>query len=549
MPTGRLRGIAPVLLLTLASASCSVPFARPGETLLTREQLAARQGVSAGVAPAPRSEAESPTAGQGPAPATETRRAASPVRAAYREPVKVTQGRWIRVAEGQSVPVLPFSLHREPIADVMTALAEETGTNIVLDDDPAVRGKILTAEVRNLPWHLGLEAVLEAHGLRPIHLPSGVIKIVSRQTAEADRIMTPVELRFMTAADMNKALAALLSAHGDSTTAAVEFVGDPQTSRRLVVKGSAEEIAQIRGLIARLDRRPPTVTIEMNVVQLNRSQMRKIGVNYAFGRIRDDSTGSFVPAMDVRKVPPKGGISSENGPALKLFRDLGGLGTVNLNVFVDAVVGHGFAETQTTPMISTTSETPAYIRVGDQIVLPNNQPIFAGGVLVPGQPGQGGVAGQGQQPGGYPGGYGDHAGGLQPVGGITPNYGATVGGFTRFQTGTTLEVTPYVLGDGLVRVKISLERDGGTLDPSGRTIQGGHQALVNDAIVQDGVPIVIGGLTVNARSDGTSGVPLLSRLPIVGSAFRTDESAEQYQDLIIILTPRIHEDSLHGTAY
>jgi type II secretory pathway component GspD/PulD (secretin) len=312
------------------------------------------------------------------------------------------------------------------------------------------------------------------------------------------------------------------------------------------VYASAEKLAQVRALVAKMDRRPPNVSVEARIVAVNRDKMRKVGLAYSLGRMRNDSTGHLTPAVDVRQVTPQGGITSMNGPAFDLRRHLGNNGRIDLNVFIDAVIGHGIAETQTTPMITTLSDVPALIRVGDAFVLPNNQPILAGGGYYPpyGDGGQwGGQAGMGGSQR-RPGGYGDGNGGLQPggYGGIQPDYGLTAGGFTRFETGTALKVTPYVLGDGLIRVKIDLERDGGTLSPDGRSITGGNQAAYSDVIVPVGTPIVIGGLTVNAKSRGSSGVPILSDLPLIGSLFRVDESAERYQDLIIIVTPRIDDE-------
>lgn len=456
------------------------------------------------------------------------------------------QGRWIQVTSVQ--PVIPLMLDSEPVGDVIAGLAEATGYNIVLSNEPAVRNTLLTASISNLPWHLALEAVLEAHGLRAIQLPSGVIKIVTQSAASRDRTMEPLELRYLTASDVQRALAQMLATQGDSL-ANVQFIGDPATSRRLVVNGSAEEIASVRSLIARLDRRPPNVTVEARIVQVNRDRMRKVGVSYAFGRVREDSTGRLIPTIDVRQTTtPQGGITSSNGPALELVRSLGGFGNVNLNVFVDAVTGRGFAETQSTPMITTLSDISAFIRVGDAFVLPNQQPLY-GGIPVLGGQQPGAFPGQqpgfpGQQPGGQPqgpGGYGDLQGGLQP-GGITPNFGATAGGFTRFETGTTLRVTPYVLGNGMIRVKIDLERDGGTLSPDGRSLSGGNQVAFSDVIVQEGTPIAIGGLTVSARSEGRSGVPLFSSLPLIGSLFGTSEDASKYSDLLIIITPRIESE-------
>ena len=558
---------AGLLLLAATVAACaSGPAPRRGE-LLTVAELRARQAQGApDSAAAPRPVPPPPPArdtAAPPAPPSDTaasvRRDGPPAQAEPRVPADGTapagrparrfpRPRWIQVQDPDP-PVIPFVLFEDPIVDVMRSLSEAVHVNIVLDQDTVVRGMKLTAEVHDLPWPLALEAVLEAHRLRPVQLASGVIKIVTEQSAREDQVVEEVALRFLTARDIQTALEGILRAGADSSSARVEYVGDPETTRRLVVYGSPEKISQVRSLVARLDRRPPTISVETRIVNVDRTRMRRVGIMYALGRSPVDSTGTRTPLMDVRSTTP-GGVQSTYGPAVRLVSDLGGLGRVDVNVFIDAVLGNGFAETQTTPFITTTSELPAEVRIGDAIVLPNNQPIFAGGgYVVPGgtpqQPGSGQApAGSPQQPGGY----GDGRGGLQPsVGGIYPDYGAQVGGFTRFETGTTLRVTPYALGDGLIRVRIELQRDGGQLAPDGRSITGGNQTAFTDVIVRDGTPIVMAGLTVNARSRARSGVPLLSDLPLLGGLFRVDEDAEHYQDLIIILTPRIESDELAAT--
>lgn len=556
----RLLGL--LLLATLAVACASGPSQHRGE-LLTVAELRARQarGASADSSPAPRPAPASPASRDTAAPVmaradtAAPRREDPPARAAAdaappaRQTRRFPRPRWIQVQDPDP-PVIPFVLYEDPIVDVMRSLSEAVHVNIVLDQDTVVRGMRLTAEVHDLPWPLALEAVLEAHRLRPVQLASGVIKIVTEQSAREDQVVEEVALRFLTARDIQTALEGILRAGADSTSARVEYVGDPETTRRLVVYGSPEKISQVRSLVARLDRRPPTISVETRIVNVDRTRMRRVGIMYALGRSPADSTGTRTPLMDVRSTTP-GGVQSTDGPAVRLVSDLGGLGRVDVNVFIDAVLGNGFAETQTTPFITTTSELPAEVRIGDAIVLPNNQSIFAGGgYVVPGgtpqQPGAG-------QPGSgapqQPGGYGDGRGGLQPgMGGIYPDYGAQAGGFTRFETGTTLRVTPYALGDGLIRVRIELERDGGQLAPDGRSITGGNQTAFTDVIVRDGTPIVMAGLTVNARSRARSGVPLLSDLPLLGGLFRVDEDAEHYQDLIIILTPRIESDELAATT-
>lgn len=553
-------------LLLLATAACAGGSRAAGGDLLTVPELHARRQAAAPADSAPRPHAATPPLAAAPAPRPEPARPASPasvqvpdtppaapVPAAPSPPAPRPGGRgaparwpaprWIRVAD-PNPPVIPFILYEDPIVDVMRGLSESVDVNIVLDQDSAVRATRLTAEVHDLPWPLALEAVLEAHRLRPVQLASGVIRIVTEQSARDDQVVEEVGLRFLIARDVRTALEGILRAGADSATARVEFVGDPETTRRLVVWGSPEKISQVRSLIARLDRRPPTISVETRIVNVDRTRMRRVGIMYALGRSAQDSSGTRTPVMDVRSTTP-GGLQSPGGAAVQLVSSLGGLGRVDVNVFIDAVLGAGFAETQTTPFLATTSEVPAEVRIGDAIVLPNNQPILAGGGYV--LPGGGAQPGTGQEGGGsqpLPGGYGDGRGGLQPATGIQPDYGTQVGGFTRFLTGTTLRVTPYALGDGLIRVRIELQRDGGQLSPDGRSISGGNQTATTDVIVADGSPIVIAGLTVQARSRAKSGIPLLSDLPLVGGLFGMDEDADHYQDLIIILTPRIESDEL-----
>jgi len=544
------------LLLLALGAACASGSARGGGELITLAELRARQGVrpladSTSVA-APRpvplsSTAERRDSSASPVPpAAQTAPSAPPEPATPRgRPVRGhPRPRWIQVQDPDP-PVIPFVLFDDPIVDVMRSLSETVRVNIVLDQDSAVRNTRLTAEVHDLPWPLGLEAVLEAHRLRPVQLASGVIKIVTERSAREDQVVEELALRFLTASDIQTALEGVLRAGSDSTSARVEYVGDPATTRRLVIYGSPEKISQVRSLVARLDRRPPTISVETRIVNVDRSRMRRVGIMYALGRSPADSAGTRSPVMDVRSTVA-GGIQSTYGPAVRLVSDLGGLGSVDVNVFIDAVLGNGMAETLTTPFIATTSEIPAEVRIGDAIVLPNNQPIFAGGYVAPAGSQRLGTGQQGQTQ--QPGGYGDQQGGLQPLGGIMPDYGSQVGGYTRFETGTTLRVTPYALGEGLIRVQIELQRDGGQLAPDGQSITGGNQTAFTDVIVRDGSPIVMAGLTVNARSRARSGVPLLSDLPVLGGLFRMDEDAEHYQDLIIILTPRIESDETGGPS-
>ncbi|HOD75859.1 MAG TPA: hypothetical protein PKJ17_07525, partial [Syntrophorhabdaceae bacterium] len=58
-------------------------------------------------------------------------------------------------------------------------------------------------------------------------------------------------------------------------------------------------------------------------------------------------------------------------------------------------------------------------------------------------------------------------------------------------------------------------------------------------VVQDGNTIIIGGLIRDDISKSRSGIPLLSKIPILGYLFGQTTQSDQRTELIILLTPRV----------
>ncbi|MBD0320285.1 MAG: hypothetical protein ICV87_08125 [Gemmatimonadetes bacterium] len=549
MPSQRttLRAACAAATLAVAGACAS---ASPGQgTFVTLDQMRARAAEDSAVAPArpPRAEAAPRRAPeevelQMPAQRPAARRAA----AAQPEPPK--RGRWITPPPGREPPVVDLSVYERPLADVLSLISARAGVAIVPSDEKAVRDKVVTAEIPGYPWHIALEALLSAHGLRAVQEPSGIIKVVTEGRAEVERTPMPVRLKYLYARDFLPSLERVVAA-GDSSENSVEVFGDAENSRDLIVYASPDRLDKVRALVDSMDRRPATITVEARLVSVNRSRLHKLGFSYSFVPFSGDSTGRLTTGVDVRQSSqsPRGGFSSEGGPAFRVLRRLAGLGTLRLDAFVDALDDNGIAETETTPIITATSGRTSEILVGDQIILPNpGYGVFAGigGGAVPFQGGgaQGGYPGQtGGSTGGSLGGSAGAAAGNQLGGGGG-------GGFSQFETGTRLKVTPHYLGDDMVRVNIELIRDGGQLDPNGRSITGGKQTAFTEVTVRNDEPIVIGGLTVNGRSQTTSGFPLLSSLPVIGRAFRNESTSENHNDLVIIITPHVHPDGSVSVA-
>jgi type IV pilus assembly protein PilQ len=446
------------------------------------------------------------------------------------EPVR--QGKWIHV--GPNPPRIDLPLFDAPVADVATYIAQRVGVDIVVS--PEVRSMRLTGEIRDRYWHEAFESILEAHGLRAMQAPSGIITVVSAREANRGRRPELINLQYRDAHDVVSALQPMFQgASADSTApGSVEVLGSAETSRTLVVYGSADQVAAIREVVAQYDVRPANVSVEAWMLLVNRSAMDKRGVSYSFVPLVNDSTGGNTTGVNL------GGTGASALPGLSGVATLRGRiggSPIGLNVFIDALTSAGMAETETRPLVMTTSEREGKINVGDSFILPNPQPILAGaGVVVPGQGTTPQTGGEGSQAGAYPS---TTQPGAQTSGGITA---VPSSGFAQFLTGTTLRVTPIVLDGGRqVRMKVDLVRDGGTLSPDGRSITGARHSTDTEVIVDDDTPIVIGSFTVQGRAQTSSAVPVLGSLPVLGRLFKRDEVSSNYMDLVIVLVPHVHE--------
>lgn len=58
-----------------------------------------------------------------------------------------------------------------------------------------------------------------------------------------------------------------------------------------------------------------------------------------------------------------------------------------------------------------------------------------------------------------------------------------------------------------------------------------------------GQTAVLGGLIKDNTSNSRAGLPLLSQIPIIGAAFGSTEKTVDRTELLVILTPRVLENS------
>ena len=131
---------------------------------------------------------------------------------------------------------------------------------------------------------------------------------------------------------------------------------------------------------------------------------------------------------------------------------------------------------------------------------------------------------------------------------VTGSQGAS-NPFTTIQredVGLTLEVTPYIHDNNLVRLKIHQEVsevDPGSLSSIGS--EGSADLITNKrtidttVLVDDQEVIIIGGLIKDKETESSSRVPLLGSIPGLGALFRSTNSTIEKQNLLVFLRPTV----------
>lgn len=115
-------------------------------------------------------------------------------------------------------------------------------------------------------------------------------------------------------------------------------------------------------------------------------------------------------------------------------------------------------------------------------------------------------------------------------------------------TGITLTVTPRINPGGLVYMDISQDVSRpGARDPDISTSGNppiNNKSVTSQVAVQSGQTVFLGGLISEQDSRGRSGVPFLSRVPVVGYLFGSKTKAVTRSETLVMITPTVIETAV-----
>ncbi len=112
------------------------------------------------------------------------------------------------------------------------------------------------------------------------------------------------------------------------------------------------------------------------------------------------------------------------------------------------------------------------------------------------------------------------------------------------KTGVDLTVIPTINAQGTVIMSIE-QNISNVSDTSGASDNPSffERTLSTEVVSGDGQTVMLGGLISENKSNGSSSVPFFGSLPVLGHLFRSDSSSTDKTELVILVTPKIVQNT------
>ncbi|HSE68865.1 MAG TPA: secretin N-terminal domain-containing protein [Gemmatimonadales bacterium] len=262
----------------------------------------------------------------------------------------------------------------------------------------------------------------------------------------------------------------------------VTIVPDELTNS-LLIRASQEDFDVLEAAIEQLDIRPLQVLIEVLIVEARRDR------NFSFG------TNFFLPPhhLDGGTVQ----VTNKGAGVGDLVIRLMNMGKADIDATLQLSESRGDVQIMSRPVLLASNNTEARFLVGSQ------RPFVQVSRLLP-----------------------------------TDNNNQDRVIQYR-DVGTKLTVRPTINQDGYVSLLIQQEINAATNEVAFDAPVISTREAVTQVLVRDGQTIVLGGLRDHQKDHNSSGVPILSGIPLIGGLFGSTGQHSSTTELYLFLTPRI----------
>ena len=379
-----------------------------------------------------------------------------------------------------------------PVVQVLQTLAEQEKYNLVVS--PEVSGT-LSLHLINVPWKQALQTVISSAGLTlrqqgsilQVHTKAWQQQQQASLEAEQEKrkLNLPLQnqsltLRYADAGELAKAGEKLLSPRGAMTV--------DKRLNRLVLRDNTEALLAFTRWAEHMDQPVEQVELAAHIVTINEKSLRELGVKWSLAGAQADAVGKIGHATAI------GADLSVANATTRVGFNIGRIDGRMLDVELSALEQAQKLDIIASPRLLASHLQPASIKQGSEI----------------------------------------------PYQVSSGDSGSTSVEFKEAVLG--MEVTPAVLGDGRVRLKIHISQNmpGQVLQQAdGEVLTIDKQEIETLVEVKSGDTLALGGIFQQTNKTGSDKVPLLGSVPWLGQLFRHDGKDNERRELVVFITPRL----------
>ena len=372
------------------------------------------------------------------------------------------------------------------------ALSRATGINFILDKDIKSETKA-TAFIKNAPIEEAIEMVLATNGLDKKALTE-TSALIFPNTAQKNKDYKELMIRsfYLTNASAKQVAATL-----KTVLKSKDVVVDDRLNM-IVMRDTPEVIRIAEKLVASNDLADPEVMLEIEVLEVSRSRLQELGINYP-SQISVNNLTNITTSTTTAVATTATSVLTAQPLTIETLKNLrsGSLG-VSPNPSLNFRKTTGDVNLISNPRIRVRNNEKAKVMVGDKV----------------------------------------------PI--ITTTSTANVGiseSVTYLDVGLKLDVEPRITLDDFVNIKIDLEVSSlgdKTVTKNGASVYSiGTRNASTQLRLKDGETQVLAGLILDDERKNASMLPGFGDIPLLGRLFSNQEDKKTKTEIVLAITPRI----------
>ena len=381
-----------------------------------------------------------------------------------------------------------LQLRDAPTKMVFEVLSRETGINFILDKDVKSDTKT-TIFVQDVPVEQAIDLVLDQNALARQILADNMVliypNIAAKQKDYEQLIVRTFYLTNAVPKDVENMLKTVLGAK-------TLFI-DERTSS-LVIRDTPDTVRMAEKLVASLDVAEPEVMLEVEVLELSRSRLQDLGIQYP-------TAATLTPS---RLASAAGAVTGTAGLVLSDLehQNSNTVGISALSITLNAMKQAGLVNTLASPRIRARNKEKAKVLIGSKepVITNSVTPTAAGAPVV-------------------------------------------TGSVQYLDVGLTLEVQPTIYLDSDVAIKLSLEVSSilkQVATASGTIAYEIGTRNANTLLrLKDGETQILAGLIQESDTRTGNTIPGLGDIPILSRLFGTHHTDHEKDEIVLSITPRI----------